>query len=207
MAERVPPGRAGRLWLLSRLDTARRGADLLRRKRQLLRREHQRLSLLVEETARAWRATSDAAERWGLRAALLGGTTSVRYAAGRVQGQGNVLVAWRNTMGVRHPDEVRCVLPELSPAEVAAANSALGPAATAHRRALEAAARHAVAVTAQREVEAELVATQRRLRAIERHRIPVLEAELRTLLLRLDEFEREERVITLWASVRLGNVG
>ena len=39
MALRIPPGRAGRIWLVRRLEIARRGAELLDRKRQALLRE------------------------------------------------------------------------------------------------------------------------------------------------------------------------
>jgi V/A-type H+-transporting ATPase subunit D len=66
-------------------------------------------------------------------------------------------------------------------------------------RALRAAAEHAVASAALREVESELVSTHRRLRAIERHRLPALQAQLQVLVLQLDEREREERLIARWA--------
>ena len=71
---------------------------------------------------------------------------------------------------------------------------------------MRAAAEHAVASAALREVEIELASTQRRLRAIEHHRLPALQTQLHDLVLRLDEFEREERLIARWAKRRGGGV-
>ena len=197
-----PPGRAGRLWLLERLDTARRGEDLLDRQRRLLQDEGRRLSLLAEETASAWAEAAAESQRWALRVALLGGTPAAQRTAAPVAGRADVDVSWHDTMGVHRPDDARCRLPVLDPAELAAADAANAPAAAAHRRAVEAAAAHAVASTAQREVEAALSSVRRRLRALQRHRIPALEDALRTLLLLLEEREREERVVTRWAQRR-----
>jgi len=208
MPEQVPPGRAGRLWLRGRLDSARRSMDLLDRKRQLLRRERTRLEELRDETHRRWLASCSEAEDWGLRAALLGGSEEVARSSAVVAGRGGVEVTWRNTMGVRHPDDPRCTLPELAPANSAAANSAITPAAAAYRRALEAGVAHAVADRSFTVIDAELRATERRLRAIERRRVPWLEEALRSLELRLDELEREERVVARWAQRRLqGKLG
>ncbi len=202
MAEHVPPGRAGRLWLVERIDTAARGVELLRQKRQLLRRDQRRLSLMAEQTGAAWASAATNAERWGSRAAALGGSTAVRIAAGDIAGQGTISISWRNTMGTRHPDEVRCEFPTVTPSVAAASNAAMAPAATAHGRALQAAAEHAVASAALREIEFELASTQRRLRAIEHHRLPALQSQLHELILRLDELEREERLIVRWAMRR-----
>ena len=202
MAEHVPPGRAGRLWLMERISTAARGVELLRQKRQVLRREQRRLSLMAEQTSAAWTSAAADAERWSGRACALGGSTAVRLAAGDVAGQGTVSISWRSTMGTRHPDEARCELPVLTPAAAASSNAAIAPAATAHGRALRAAAEHAVASAALREMETELASTQRRLRAIEHHRLPVLQTQLHDLVLRLDELEREERLIARWAMRR-----
>ena len=111
-------------------------------------------------------------------------------------------VPWRNTMGARHPDEARCVLPELAPAEAAAANAAIPRAAAAYRRALASAVEVAVAETARQKIGDELQATQRRLRGIERHRVPGLLEALRTLEGQLEELEREERVVARWARTK-----
>lgn len=208
MPENVPPGRAGRLWLRSRLDAARRAMDLLDRKRQLLLRERARIAELLDESEKRWVSSCRAAETWALRASLLGGSTEVAMSSAQTVGKAAVELRWRNTMGVIHPDDPRLSLPQLAPAEEAAANSAVSPAAAAHRRALEDAVAHAVITTSYERVESELATTQRRHRAIEKHRVPLLEDTLSRLELRLDELEREERVVTRWAQRRLqGSLG
>jgi len=199
MPEQVPPGRAGRLWLRGRLAFATRSVELLDRKRQLLRHEQLHLASLREETQRRWVAAYAEAERWGLRATVLGGASDVALTAATVAGRATVEVPWRNTMGVLHPDNPHCTLPTLEATEAAAANPAVAPAAAAYRQALEAAVAHGAADTSYRVLDAELHATERRLRAIERHRVPALEDALRRLELRLDELEREDRVVTRWA--------
>jgi vacuolar-type H+-ATPase subunit D/Vma8 len=132
----------------------------------------------------------------------LGGASDVATAAAVVAGRARVDLAWRNTMGVRHPDVSRnepAVLPSL---DAAAANAAVAPAAAAYRGALEAAVAHAAVDMSLRVVDVELRATERRQRAIERHRLPDLEEALARLELRLDEFERDERVVARWAQRR-----
>lgn len=205
MPEQLPAGRAGRLWLLERLDAASRGRELLDRKRQLLRRQFDRLSLLADERRRSWVAAYAEAERWGLRAALLGGSAETALVAGAVAGSATVALSWRNTMGARHPENARCTFPAVAPAELAASNAALRPAAAAYSRALELAVEVAVAETARRNIGIELAATQRRLRGIERHRIPALQVALQMLELQLEELEREQRVVTRWARGKRAN--
>ena len=202
MAERVPAGRAGRLWLLERIAAGRRGVDLLDRKRQLLRREYDRLVLLAEERRRSWTDACAEAQRWGLRVAMLGGSGEIALAAGAIAGRAEVSLSWRNTMGAEHPEDARCTLPEIAPADIAAGNAALGPAVTAYRRAIDLAVAVAVAEAARQRIERELRATQRRLRGIERRHMPALESALQTLELQLEEREREDRVITRWAQQR-----
>lgn len=202
MAEHVPPGRAGRLWLLGRLASAQRAVELLDRKRQLLRREHQKCATLRDETRQRWTTACAEAERWGLRAIVLSGTSEVALSAAAVAGRADVAVPWRNTMGVHHPGQPRCTSPTLAPAEAAAANAAISPAAASYRRALEAAVAHAAADSSWRCLGAELEGTSRRLRAIERHRLPALRGTLARLELGLEELEREERVVTRRAQRR-----
>jgi len=202
MAERVPPGRAGRLWLLGRLASARRSVDLLDRKRKLLQREDARLAGLCEETRQRWETACADGETWGLRATVLGGASDVAVAAAAVAGRANVDLTWRNTMGVSHPDVARSEPAVLPATEAAAANAAVAPAAAAYRRALQAAVAYAAADMSRRVVNAELRATERRQRAIERHRLPALEEDLARLELRLDELERDERVVARWAHQR-----
>ncbi|HUI04790.1 MAG TPA: V-type ATP synthase subunit D [Acidimicrobiales bacterium] len=204
MAEAVPPGRAGRLWLRRRLASARRSLDLLDRKRQLLRRELADLAPRRRQAAEDWAGACLEAERWGVRATVLGGAADVALAAAGVEGRAAVDVPWDNTMGVLHPAGPRCRLPVLSPAEAAAGNAAVAPAAAAYRRALDAAAAHGALERSFHLIDAELRATERRRRAIERHRLPALEDALARLELRLDELEREERVVGHWAQRRHG---
>jgi len=202
MPEQVPPGRAGRLWLLGRLATARRAKELLDRKWQLLELEARKLASRRDETRQRWEDSCSDATRWSRRSAVLGGQSDLLVASGPVSGRASADITWRATMGIRHPGDFTCNLPLLEPAESAAGNAALRPAALAYRRALEAAVAHAIAESAFRRIEEELRATKRRARAIERHRLPALEEALRELLLRLDELELEERVISRWARRR-----
>lgn len=202
MPEQIPQGRAGRLWILGRLAMARRGAELLDRKRQLLQRELSSLALARQQTRLRWEEACTNAERWGLRSGVLGGQLDLSLVAGTVTGRAVVELEWRNSMGVRYPGSFECSFPTLDPAELAASNAAMPPAVRAYQAALEAAVAHAVAERAYLSVEQELASTRRRVRAIERHRIPALEEGLHLLELRLDELDREERVVTRWAQQR-----
>ena len=82
MPERVPPGRAGRLWLRARLVATKRSADLLDHKRQLMRSELTRLASTRDEAGLAWKNACSEAERWGLRATTLGGALGVSLTGG-----------------------------------------------------------------------------------------------------------------------------
>ena len=187
---RVPPGRAGRLWLRGRLATAERGLELLDRKLRILRREQERLRLLERRTGEELRRSCGDADRWLLRAALLGGQRGLRL--GTARERAGVTIAWRDTMGIRYPAEASCALPEPSPPPPAAA-AALGPAAAdAYRAALAAAVAHAAATAAVRVVGEEVAATLQRLRAIQDRRIPRLQAALVELELSLDELEQAD---------------
>jgi V/A-type H+/Na+-transporting ATPase subunit D len=199
MPEQVPPGRAGRLWLARRLAIARRGAELLKRKRQLLRRERDRLTQVRADTQRHWEDTCAEAERWGLRSALIGGAADGVMAAGAVAGAARVDVRWASTIGVHHAGDADVSPAMIAPRELAGAHAALAPTAAAYCRALVAAVSHAVSCDALSRVDDELRATQRRLRGIERHRLPRLEGLVALLELRLEELEREERVVSRWA--------
>ena len=202
MAEPPSQSRAGRLWLISRIATARRGAELLDRKRQLLQREQSRLALEQESTRRRFEEACALAEGWSARSAVLGGQSELSLASQVLPEDATVEVTWRNSMGVLHPDTSRCTLPLLAPLQAAACNAAMLPAAQAYREALEAAVSRAVADHAFRRVDAELMATKRRVRAIERYRLPALEDSLRRVEQRLDEVDREERVVARWARAR-----
>ncbi len=192
---RVPPGRAGRLWLTHRLGVAARAAELLDHKVRVLRQEAERCELRVERTGAAWTRTCRDAEEWSLRAALVGGQAALRAATDG--GSASVTVCIETTMGVAHPGEARCRLPVVSGAGVS------GPATTnathAHRRALVAAVEHAAALAASRAVESELAATRQRLRAVTERWTPRLEGALAATVLGLEETERAEGVSLRWA--------
>ena len=186
MSERgfaVPPGRAGRLWLQRRLQVARRGADLLDRKLRLLADELGRLRTDSARTGAEWDRRCADAERWLLRAALLGGERAIRLAAdGAVA---DVTISYRVTMGLRHPAGAACAIPASDTWE----GPALIRARHAHRAALEAAVRHAAAAEALRVVEAEALATRHRLRAVRDRWIPRLEQALAEVTLAIEEQE------------------
>lgn len=192
---RVPPGRSGRLWLQHRLAVAGRGAALLDQKLRILRAEVRRATLAAEDTAQAWTAAAEEAERWLVRASLLGGERAARLASDGVEAQ--VEVVWASTMGVRHPRGATCVLPP--PADLPMGGAALVQARAAHLRAVDAAVQHAVAAAAVRLLRAEEVATRRRLRAIEERWLPLLESTLRATELGLEEQEHADGVRLRWA--------
>jgi V/A-type H+/Na+-transporting ATPase subunit D len=204
--ERVPPGRAGRLWLLNRLAFARRSLELLDRKHQLLLQELTGLGARRDEARGRWVQACTEAQRWGVRVTALGGQSDMALAAASVSGRAEVTVPARNTMGVLHPGEPRCTLPELPPTEGAAGNAAVMPAAEAQREALGAAATYAALERSYRLLVAELQSTSRRRRAVEHNRIPSLADALRRLELHLDEVEREEWVVGRWVRRRYESV-
>ena len=186
---RVPPGRAGRLWLRSRLATARRGREQLDRKMRILVPELQRRRLQAERCRREWAAAMDQAQTWLLRAALLGGQDVVRHAVGPDRAE--VELTWTTTVGLSYPVDVTVVGPQDDTLPLAA-NSAIGPAAAAYRAALLAGVRTAAAEEAVRRVEAESAITRRRLRALEKRWLPALDDALRALELSLEQSEQED---------------
>jgi V/A-type H+/Na+-transporting ATPase subunit D len=179
----VPPGRAGRLWLTRRLQVARRGADLLDRKLRILQAELGRFRDSEARTAAEWDRCCADAERWLLRASMLDGQRAIRLAT---DGQlATVTIPYTVTMGVRHPASPACVIP----VSVTWDGLALIRTRQAHAAALEAAAQHAVAAETLRVIEAEVLATRYRLRAIENRWIPRLEQALAELTFALEEQE------------------
>jgi V/A-type H+-transporting ATPase subunit D len=179
----VPPGRAGRLWLTRRLQVARRGADLLDRKLRILQPELGRFRESDARAAAEWDRCCADAERWLLRASVIGGEQAIRLAA---DGQfATVTIPYTVTMGIRHPAAPACVIP--------APRTWDGPVLTrarqAHAAALAAAVQHAAAAEALRVVEAEVRSTRYRLRAIEDRWIPQLEQALAEVTLALEEQE------------------
>ncbi len=179
----VPPGRAGRLWLVRRLQVARRGGDLLERKLLVLTGELARLREAAARTAEDWDRCCADAEQWLLRAGLLGGQRAVRLAA---DGQAaNVTISYRLAMGVRYPASAEC----LTPSSTTWDGSVLTSTRQAHGAALAAAVRHAAAAEAVRVMEAEMLATRYRLRAIRDRWIPRLEQALTEVTFAIEEQE------------------
>jgi len=204
MALRAPPGRAGRLWLVRRLEIARRGVEVLDQKRQTLLRERQRLSEALDDFARAWEQKARAAADWNDRALAIAGERRLQLAARHVADRCEVEVEWRNALGTVFPAGAS-VRPGLAADFVApdfvslGGGSAVALAARAHAGAVVAAADYAAARAAHDAIAAELTATTRRQRAIERRWIPEHEAALRRLELALDDREREDIARVRWA--------
>ena len=113
-----------------------------------------------------------------------------------------VSVEWRNLVGVVVPATGKVDLGPSPDFIALGGGSSVALAAQAHERALVAAAAHASAKMAYDAIAAELAATTRRLRAIERRWIPQDEAELARLELRLEEVELEDVARARWAQER-----
>jgi V/A-type H+-transporting ATPase subunit D len=198
---RLPPGRAGRLWLRRRLAIARRGQDALEQKRGALVRQLEEAETLLRETRREWDEAARAAEVWWQRAGVLVGERQLELARETVPARADVTLAWRNALGVVYPSVVSVSLPSGEP-PLACGSAALLYTAQAHRRALEAAAHLATAELTRERTARELGATTRRLRALERRWIPEHEQALSKLSLALDETEREDAARVRWVAQR-----
>lgn len=180
---RVPPGRAGRLWLDGRLAVARRGADLLDRKLRILRAELAVRQSAANRAEADWARCRAEADRWLIRAGLLAGQRALRLAASGQPAQ--IEISYTVTMGVRHPVDATCVIPPPD----GGAGPALTGARQAHGAALTAAVRYAAAAEALRLIEAETVATRYRLRAVRDRWIPRLEQALTEVTAAIEEQE------------------
>jgi V/A-type H+-transporting ATPase subunit D len=202
MAIRIPPGRAGRLWLLRRLDVARRGADVLDQKRQTLLREQGHLAERLSAATIEWERQAAAAKEWNARALTIAGPRRLLVSALHRRARAEVSVEWRNTLGVIVPANTRVHLGPNPDFVALGGGSSVALAAQAHERALAAAAAHSAARMADESIAAELATTTRRLRAIERRWIPDHEAELARLELRLEEVELEDVARARWAQDR-----
>jgi V/A-type H+/Na+-transporting ATPase subunit D len=198
----VPPGRAGRLWLDRRLGAARRGADLLDRKLRILQAELGGLREDAARTEREWRERSAEAERVLLIAALLGGQRAARLATG--SSYADVRIGYAITVGVRHPAR-GSISPPAGPDPWA--GQPLEQARLAHREALAAAVRCAVAAQAVRVIETETTATRYRLRAIRDRLIPGLEQARAEVALAIDELERADGARLRRAAAASGGSG
>ncbi|HTZ91747.1 MAG TPA: V-type ATP synthase subunit D [Streptosporangiaceae bacterium] len=182
----VPPGRAGRIWLVRRLETARRGADLLDRKLRILQSELAALQAAAAQTAEQWDKSEARARTCLLHAALVSGERAIQLAA---DGQAaEIGVSYAMAMGVRYPVTATCAIPPVSTWD----GPVLARARQAHRIALEAAARHAASTAAVRAVEHEVRTTRYRLRAVQDRWIPRLEQALADTIFMIEELERAD---------------
>jgi V/A-type H+-transporting ATPase subunit D len=191
MKIRHPPGRAGRPWLVHRLEVSRRGAELLDEKFRALARERAQLEPVASAARSDWERCAREAERWLARAAMMGSERQIALSAAAAR-PAQVTVRWRAILGVTCPSEASVAPQREEELMELGGSAALLSAAMAHRRALEAALQVAVAEGALRRIDAELHATRLRRNAIERNWIPAHEGALRALELTLEELERED---------------
>ncbi|GAB2467317.1 V-type ATP synthase subunit D [Streptosporangium sandarakinum] len=190
MTPKVPPGRAGRLWLRRRLATLRRGLTVLDRKRRILRLERDRLADVAARTGADWEAACREADAWLLRASLLAGHRAIRLAAGGPLAEARV--EWVDSMGTSRPGRAVLRPPEPEAPPPLPGTAALVPARDACLAALRAAVEHAAAAEAARILTEEEAMTGRRIRALRDLLLPRLEAELAAVELALDELERSD---------------
>jgi len=186
---KVPPGRAGRLWLRHRLVIARRGRDQLDRKLRILSAERQRIRLQADQQMREWETACAQASSWLLRLAVLGGQDAVRSAAAAAPAE--VRLTWRTTMGVRCPSDAVISRPP-SDSSVAPGNAVAQVTVHAYDAALLAGARAAATAEAARRVEAEITVTRQRVRALDKRWLPWLQDALHQLDLTLEQAEQED---------------
>lgn len=190
MRLRIPPGRAGRMWLRRRLPAVRHGLDVLDKKLWILRREQDRLAQNAARTEAEWSAACRAADEWLRRVTRLGGRRAVRLAAGDHLAE--VHVHWADAVGTSYPARVSCAFPDPGAAAPLPITTALLPARNAYRAALRAGLEHAVAAEAARIVADEVASTNRRIRALKDRLLPLLEEALAAVELSLDEMERAD---------------
>jgi len=188
---RIPPGRAGRMWLRRRVDTAVRGRDQLDRKLRILVAEQQRLRAQADRSRAEWVTSCEVAQTWLLRATLLGGQDAVHNAT--PPQPANVEIAWTTAMGLSYPADVRLVAPTSQPL-IPPANAAVVPTADAFRAALVAGVRSAADTEALHRVETEIAVTRRRVRALDKRWLPWLKESLVALDLSLEQAEQEDGV-------------
>jgi V/A-type H+-transporting ATPase subunit D len=204
MALRVPPGRAGRLWLMSRLEVARRGTEVLDQKRRTLLRERRRTAAALARATEAWDRHGRLATESNDRALALAGERRLHLGALHRAGPATVEVTWWNMIGTPIPTDVRVDAGAPPDFVALGGGAAVALAAEEHRRTLVHAAAHAAARAAHEAIEMELATTTRRLRAIETRWIPEHEHALRRLELELAERELEDIARARFARRRAG---
>ncbi|MCX4092458.1 V-type ATP synthase subunit D [Nocardia sp. alder85J] len=198
---RVPPGRAGRVWLRERLGLAESALSLLEQKQAILDERLTGLRLRRDRTRADWTSAAAAADVWQARAALLGGQWSLTFAATQ---PAELTVGTATVAGASYPDTALLSVPEDPPGR-ATGGTTMAAARAAAVAAVTAAAGHAVAAAAVQVVEQELAATGLRVRALRHRRIPALRTALAELDLVLEERERAERILP--GRARAGGVG
>jgi V/A-type H+/Na+-transporting ATPase subunit D len=196
----APPGRAGRLWIERRLTAARRAADLLDRKLRILQVELTELRDAAARTEQEWERLSLEADRRLLITVLLAGERAIAVAAGSATA--DVQIDYALTVGVSRPASAS-YRPPAEPDPWA--GQLAWQAREAHRKALAAAARHAVAAGAVRAIEAEATVTRYRVRALRNRLIPALEEGGAQVALAIDELERADGARLRRALNRMGS--
>ena len=198
---RVPPGRAGRLWLERRLDVAQHAGELLKNKLAILNREEQRLAQRAADEMGEWQRRCREADTWALRAAVLSGRRALRIASDGTMAQADVAMGF--TIGVEHPVSAVVRLKRQQDPPVVGSAAVMQAAEAAHA-AVDAALSAAVAAAALRALRAELAATRRTFRAVEQRWIPRLSTALAEVRLELEELEHAEGVRHRWAAQQGG---
>jgi V/A-type H+/Na+-transporting ATPase subunit D len=191
LTAKIPPGRAGRIWLRRRLAAAERGREQLDRKLRVLVVEQAKLRAVAESYRRQWVGACGEGSDWLLRAALLGGEDALRQATPREPV--TVRVTWTNTVGVRHPRDV-AILGDIDAVTAGLGNAALAPAIRAFEQAMTAGVRTAAADEAVRRVGTEIAVTRRRMRALDKRWLPWLREALAERELVLEQAEQEDGV-------------
>jgi V/A-type H+-transporting ATPase subunit D len=198
---RVPPGRAGRLWLEQRLGVAQHAGELLKNKLAVLNREEQRLGQRTAQRTGEWQRLCAEAETWTLRAAVLSGRRALRIASDGTTAEAEIAMGF--TIGVEHPVSGVVHLKQQQDPPVAG-SAAVTQASEAARAAVEAALSAAVAAAALRALRAEIATTRRALRAVEQRWIPRLSTALAQVRLELEELEHAEGLRHRWAAQQRG---
>jgi len=198
MALRIPPGRAGRTWLIARLEVAQRGAELLDRKRQVLLGEQARIRAEADRARQDWNEAAARVETWSSRAGIIDGAARLELLARHARDRASLELSWLNFMGARIPHTDAVDVPEPPAVSALGGSSAAVLLARASCEAARAATRFAIAERAESELSAELGRAARRLRALRERWIPQHEQALAALDLALDEGQREQAIRVRW---------
>ncbi len=114
----------------------------------------------------------------------------------------SVTVRWHDVMAVAIPQTPACQFPDSKFASAAGGTSATDQVVASLAYAVTKAAEHAAIQRALVNIDGELLQTRRRLRLLERRRLPQLEQALAASQERLDQGEREDILRLRWARAR-----